>query len=291
MNLYEYGLEFLEKNSPKYNLLDPSLGIISATDSNTFIGVQTLFKSLKNKINFLCYDLGLSEKEKKWCEKEGLKIQTIDLPDCKHLNKWQTYVKPWFINNSPYPYTVWIDSDCIVVGDLSSSDFLQNKQTFFIKHWIKQKFLNKNQKSLYSHHPVSHPNTPNVNAGVFAINKLKEQSIIDKWMYILLEAFKNSQILNSIANWDEGALNWVLQGDDNYKFIHNDERYNCFSSFLIDADTHDFSIYEQPILNLSKSSSSSLFFRHVLKKGKDKFILHFSTCMENKRKYWGAWAG
>jgi hypothetical protein len=289
MNLYEYGLDFLEKNSPKYLITDPSTGIITATDSNTFIGVQTLFKSVKNKINFLCYDIGLSDDQKEWCAKEGLKTKVIKDPNCKHLDKWQTYIKPWFVADSPYEYTIWIDSDCIVTGNLAESDFIRNKQSFFIKHWIKQKYLNKNHKSLYTHHPVANKEAPGINAGVFGINKRANHTIIDKWMFILLEAFKNSHILDAIANWDEGALNWALQNDDNYKLIHNDERYNCFSSFLIDEDTHDFSVYEQSILSFAKSASSRLFFKHVLEKAKDKYILHFSTCMENKIKYWGAW--
>lgn len=289
MNLYKYGLEFLERNSPKYNIQDPNVGIITATDSNTFIGVQTLFKSVKNKINFLCYDLGLKEEELQWCKEEGLQTRIIQTPDCKHIDKWQTYVKPWFVADSPYEYTIWIDSDCIVSGNLAESDFILNKQTFFVKHWIKQKFLNRNHRSLISHHPVTNPECPGINAGVFGINKKINSSIIDKWQFILLKAFQNNQILDSIVNWDEGALNWALQSDDNSKFICEDGRYNCFSSFLIDEDTHDFTIYEQPILALNKSSSSTLFFKHILEKGKDKFILHFSTCMQNKTKYWGAW--
>jgi hypothetical protein len=107
-------------------VLPPRTEPVTATDSNTFIGVQTLFSSIKNKINFLCYDLGLKEEEIAWCKENNLELKKIELPGCKHIKKWQTYVKPWLVDDSPFEYTVWIDSDCVVVGDLSKSKFIQN---------------------------------------------------------------------------------------------------------------------------------------------------------------------
>ena len=289
MNLYKYGLDFLLKKTPKYNLIDDSVGIITATDSNTFVGVQTLFASVKNKINFICYDLGLSEEEKKWCEEQGLNTKKIKLPECTHIKKWQTYVKPWLVDDSPYEYTVWIDSDCIVVGDLGKSEFIQKKESFFIKHWIKQKHLTKNSKFLYYSHPVDNPASSYVNAGVFGINKSQDQDILDKWKFLLQLGFNDKEFLDLIVNWDEGGLNWSLQNKDYSKYIHNDYRYNGYATFMIDASKHNFSIYEQKILALDKSPMPSMFFKHVLERSKDFFVLHFSTCMENKVKYWGAW--
>lgn len=290
MNLYKYGLNFLQKATPKYDLKSSTIGVITATDSNTFIGVQTLFSSIKDKINFLCYDLGLKEEEIAWCKENNLELKKIELPGCKHIKKWQTYVKPWLVDDSPFEYTVWIDSDCVVVGDLSKSKFIQNKESFFIKHWIQQKYLTKNSKFLYLNHPVENPSCNYVNAGVFGINKSLNQDILDKWKFLLETGFKDKEFLDLIVNWDEGGLNWALQNKDNFKYIHNDYRYNGYASFLIDVSRHNFSIYEQKILTLDKSASPSLFFKHVLDKSKDFFILHFSTCMENKKKYWGAWA-
>jgi len=287
---HKMGLPHLAKNSPKYNIVSSDIGVITATDTNTFVGVQTLFTSLKEKINFICYDIGLTQDDVEWAKENKMEIRSVDYPErIKTLSKWQTYLKPWFVDDSPFEYTLWIDSDCIVVGDLSQSDFIKNRETFFVKHWIKQEYLRKNMQELYYKYPADIHNYDYINAGVFGVNKKTENNIVKDWKMIIEKGMDDAAILSFISNWDEGALNWAIQRNNRHSMVKDDYRYNCFASFFIDKKRHDFNTYHQPVYIFEKSSIPSLFFKRIFE-GPESFVLHFSTCMENKSKYWSVWS-
>jgi hypothetical protein len=165
--LYNQGLLFLEKNTDKFNIKNDDICIISAGDSNVFGGIQALYLSLKNKCNFICYDIGFTEEQIKWANDNGLILKYLNIVNKYNKNyRWQTWLKSYYIDQTPYEYVLWIDSDCIVVGDLSISEFIKNKKTFFMKHWIKQPLLKKNTKELYEKYPVKELNIDYLNAGI-----------------------------------------------------------------------------------------------------------------------------
>ena len=283
MKLYDYGLTYLQKNSPQYKIKNKDIGIVTATDSNTFIGVQTLFASVKNKINFLCYDIGLAQKELDWATENNMPVKQFKI--CiKQIDKWQTYLKPFFIKKSPYKYTLWIDSDCIVTGDLSTLDVIMNKQTFFVQHWIVDKYLAKNQEDLYKKYPVEGISA-NINAGVFAINKATHSNILNEWLYLINIVVNNEEIRNLTACWDEGCLNWALKKTNSGNLVLKDYRYNCNTSFNSASPEKRF--YESPTVDIGNHLIPSKFFKEVL--NSKVFINHFSTCMENDKKYWTKW--
>lgn len=283
------GLNFLNKHTIKFELKDKDIGFITASDSNVFSGVQVLFSSLKNKVNFICYDIGLNDQQIKWAEENGLNLIKFDVnEDFKKIDKWQTYLKPFYIDKSPFEYTVWIDSDCVVIGDFNKSELIINKKTFFIQHWLKQKFLKTNKKELYDSFPVEISNHKYINAGVFGINKKEDYELLKDWKDIIECGLRDNKILQLFCNWDEGALNWALQKHHKNNYVYNDYRYNCFSVFLPVLESHRLDIYEQPIYFFNKVCSPELFFAKLLGK-KDVFVYHFSTCMKNKNKYWSIW--
>ena len=290
-NMLSMSLGILEKYTPKFDLNKSNIGIITAGDSNVFDGIRILYSSIKNKIQFLCYDIGFTKNQQIWAQKNNMAVDSYPVSSAlKNIDKWQTFLKPWFIDTSPFEYTIWIDSDCIVIGDLSSAELIQNKQTFFIQHWIKQERLKKNSNNLYKKFPVNSPDLPYVNAGVFGINKLTHQTIITDWKMLLDQGINHNTFpLADIINWDEGALNWALQNNNAFDCIFDDYRYNCFSAFASSVNQHQSSTYHQKVFILEGITTfPQIAFRKILQK-KEPYILHYPTRMNNKKKYWTQW--
>jgi len=292
MNIYNRGLEFLLENSPKFKISDSEIGIVTATDHNTFAGVKTLFTSIKDKINFICYDIGMSSADLTWCNENGLNVIKFEI-DIPLIDKWQTYLKPFIVQKSPFNYTLWIDSDCIVVGDLSKSSIITEKRTFFSKHWISKRYLRTNNKRLYELFPVE-GNAEFINAGVFGINKSTDNNIIDEWVNLMEKAIKNKNIRDLIVNWDEGGLVWSLQKTNKGRLVVDENSvYNMHTEFVgstsCPQEINIKSFYERPTLLLPRCSYPSLFFKTLLS-ASSAYICHFSTCMQNNKKYWNMWS-
>jgi hypothetical protein len=289
--IIEDNLVVLEKYAPSYNLNCSSLGIITAGDSNVFAGIQILHASIKNKINFVCYDIGFTQKQREWARSNNLIIKSIDIPEThRKIHRWQTYLKPWFLDDSPFEYTLWIDSDCITVGNLSLMEQIKERKTFFSQHWIKQNLLRKNSDELYKKFPAKLSSMPYVNAGAFGINKLTHSLLIKDWKMMLNEGIVNDrQILKYVVQDDEGALNWAIQKHCVQDDIKNDHRYNCFSAFEHSHKNEFMITYQQKVLILKGCNFlPQIFFRKILQ-DQESYILHFSTCMNHKGKYWTQW--
>lgn len=289
MKVYDFGLNYLEKHAPVYNVQDHDVGIVTATDSNTFIGVKTLFYSIKDKINFVCYDLGMSSDELNWCKENGLHTIKFDIK-IPLIDKWQTFLKPFIIQQSPYNYTLWIDSDCIVTKDLSLSSVIQNRETFFTRHWINPKHVKKNNKKLYELYPVE-GESEYINAGVIGFNKSHDLDILEQWIHLINIGIYDvtGTIRSYLAMHDEGALTWALRKTNKGYRIINDYRYNLYCEFLRNSHAVDniTDFYDTPIQQLPDYVMPSRFFKKVLES--DAFVCHFSTCMINSNKYWLRW--
>lgn len=287
-----HSLKILERYTPRYNLVDDKIGIVTAGDARVFDGIQILYSSTKNKINFLCYDIGFTKEQLKWAQKNNMRVVSYPIdPKIKQIDKWQTFLKPWIVDDSPFDYTIWIDSDCIVIGDLSSSTFISNKETFFVQHWIHQSMLRRNNEKLYELHPVENTKTIYINAGVFGINKKKDQQIIDNWKSLIHKGLHaDSNILSYLANWDEGALNWSIQKSNANNYVQDSYIHNCYTDFEWNRDDKLFNTYHQKILLYDGLTTfPNLFFRKLLLT-EGPLILHFSTCMDNRKKYWTLWS-
>lgn len=290
MKLYNFGLNYLQTNTPSYKIEDPDTGIVTATDSNTFVGVKTLYCSIKDKINFVCYDLGLSSEEIEWCKINGLELRQAPTK-IPFIDKWQTYLKPFIVQSSPYKYTIWLDSDCVVTGDLSVSDIIRNKETFFTRHWINSIYLRQNKEDLYKNYPVE-TKSDLINAGAFAINKTADLDILEHWISMVERTIENEEIRNWVVNWDEGSLLWAIQKtNNNNKIIDVESKYNFFCE--TDGSSKTFeetypNFYDRPIGILKASISPTTFFESLLRQ--PAYICHLSTCMLNSRKYWKRWS-
>lgn len=290
IDLYQNGLNYLEANSPQYKITNSNIGVVTATDDNTFIGMKTLYYSIKDKINFICYNLGMSKINVDWCKQNNINL--INFNSKITIDKWQTYVKPFVVEQSPFEYTIWIDTDCVVTGNLSQSNLIQETQTFFTKHWINPELLRQNNKTLYELYPVQENTEFNINAGVFGINKNKDSNILQEWLHMVKITLKNDTIRNYVVNWDEGSLLWAIKKTKNkIKIVDENSKYNFFCDVNGSTDKYQTQssnkFYVSPIGKINKRVYPTAFFRELLKQ--DAYICHLATCMENKFKYWKMW--
>jgi len=273
----------IEKNSTQFNIVREDIGVVTATDAFTFQGLKTLFYSLKNKINFICYDLGLTVEQLSWCNTHGVAISSIKIPSVlKSIDRWQTYMKPWVIKDSPFKYTVWVDIDCIVVGDLSKTK-ITNKETFFTSHWFRQTYLAKNRARLYDIYPVANIEMDWINAGVMGINK-DNTYILDDWINMSEKVLNNPSHFNYIAGRDEGTLNWALQKHNAKVLVVDDYRYNTYAYYGESDVQRDNIISTHRAVRLSNIYLPSIFLHTIF--STESYILHFSTFMNNTNKYW-----
>lgn len=287
--LYNNGLKCLEKISPSWSMSE-DYGAVTAANSTVFPGLLALFFSLKNKINFVCYDLGLSDNERDICKQIGLNIATLSLPTIiQTLPNWYWYVKPWAIEQSSKEYTLWFDTDCIVSGNLSTARHIQNKQTFFVKTFVRPEYLKNNTACIYEKFPVKNPNLPMVNSGIFGVHKKDVKPfVVDEWMSLIIQSFE-CDFHDKLVYQDEGALFWALQKQNRDDLIIQDYSYNkpCiynYNPFAIDM------IYDP--LCISPVLTSSMFFKKSLNFAEQKkiFGMHFVTgCKNMKKKYWLQW--
>jgi hypothetical protein len=294
MNLFEYGLKLLETKSKKWTINDCSIGIVTAADKNVFQGLQALFTSVKNKVNFLCYDIGLTAEQKSWCFKNNLQLKNISFPtNFTELKGWMSYTKPWVVADSPFEYTIWLDTDCIVVGDLTQAELISNKRTFFVEHFLK--YYPPNSNYLYEQYPVKANITDwkYINAGVFGVHKKDvEDLIINKWQTLINVCLIDSKIKQTCdLYWDEGSLNWSLQRDNSVEFVTNNHLYNWPGDYDIIEKQKKDQVNKVPCLLAPIVSGPSLFFDKLLEQSTDKFVVHFATGESLKKpKYFNVWS-
>jgi hypothetical protein len=292
MKLFDFGLRAIEEYSPKWNLNDKDVGVVTAADHIVFPGLQALFFSLKDKINFICYDIGLTQEQVKWCTKNNLIIKSLKFPDFILKDKyWQFYTKPWAIDQSPFNYTIWIDTDCIV-SDLSKAELIISKQTFFVEYFLRGVMQKKTKDLLYTKYPVevNHKEQENINTGVFAFNKNDENYFLCKlWKETMKEFFQDEIIKNCLYCEDEGALNWVIQKQNKSSIVSKDLRYNYLGSTNY-PNRFDHLIMKKEPFFLQTSFKISKTFKEMFEKIEDIYVLHFSTGSSYmSRKYWNLW--
>jgi hypothetical protein len=292
MELFDHSPALMQKEFLQWSISDPSVGVVTAANAIAFKGVQFLFASVAGKIPLLCYDLGLTESQRNWCSKHGLMIKSLNCPAIiKTIDHWPFYVKPWAIENSPYPYTVWIDADCIVTGDLSKADLINSKETFFVKYFLNKHTQRKNKEYVYVRYPIKsdHAEWDYINTGVFGINK-SDVSVVRAWEDMIHACTQDRRLLECFSNQDEGILNWVLQSSNLIDLCTDDLRYNFHAAhntrdFPPDKVNHTHKI---PCCYISPTSMPHVFCRN-LQQHQDKFVLHFATGVGKEKKYYHMW--
>jgi hypothetical protein len=190
-----------------------AIGVLTAADAGYFPGVQLLSASLGQAVPLAIVDLGFSVKQRQWCQSQGRHlVSSPTLRISRELHMWQSWNKPFYVRDSPFQQTLWIDSDCVVVGDLSSLGREVERGPFVVEHWVEP-YVQPNHEDLYRRFPVSLrlPPGKGFNAGVIGLDIVRDAELLNLWCWLVTLAADDPEARSLVTWFDEGALHWALQ--------------------------------------------------------------------------------
>lgn len=267
------------KNS---NLIEPALCnnfcVVTAADERFYIGVLLLRTSLNENIQLVIINIGLTEEQAESFRRiKNTKV--ITLPDNKFIipktvSGWQTWNKIVYINECEYDNVLWIDADCVVLGDISPIiNRVMDTSVVFTEHSIN---YNNNCGSptqpFYDEMPTNKRLMPGefINAGVMGFNKKSDlyEEIYFVCMYALSKCSYSKKLRDCCCMYDEPVFYWVIERQVLGKYVvPKSLKWN--------------------ILCLEHYSSSD-FVKLIQKYKHDGVvILHFSSSY--KKKIWESW--
>lgn len=195
------------------NLLN--YGIITGANSQHWQCLGALaIGAHKNNVGFAIADHGLENWQKEELERVGVLWINHEFPDLS-LDKGggpdsltiKTWLKPWICKASPFDKTVWIDSDAVVVGDITpifNIDLSVGKKVLWSrKGELGQPIKIANilfGKKCHTFLPL----VKYVNAGVIGFSK--NEKFIDEWIDISKKILVNKEYIKLCFAKDQDAL-------------------------------------------------------------------------------------
>lgn len=234
LNTIYNGLDYLKKwnISPSQKFVDTcrhngilidtdfdeqSCGIVTACTQDYFQGFKLLYETLRyfDDYPITCVDLGLDADSLDWCKKNNVKVLTMKhfvLPQM--FDKWEKYtiwIKPYLIGG--YRYTLWLDSDVIVIDSLKEAFEKIKEKPFLIRHdpQFYERAVNNYQLYKISNKPVPPINHKRVNAGVCGFDIIRDNYILQLWRKMVNNCQIDEGIRSLVHYQDQGCLNYVLQ--------------------------------------------------------------------------------
>lgn len=193
-------------NTEKWNLdvWDRKKGVLTATDSDFFPGLQLLVLSTRGRVPVAVADLGMTHPQRAWCEKYAVKV----LPNKERLPvaDWRYYIKPILIKNSPFNETLWVDSDCIFVGDPAPLYRIMKNHPLVVQHWDVD--YKPNQDEAYASFNVERGSV--VNCGVMGFDLCRDKNILDEWIGVVRRVCDDEKLRASVGCYDEGCFHLIV---------------------------------------------------------------------------------
>jgi hypothetical protein len=207
--------------------LSEGCGIISASDGNQFQGLQLLTLSLRRLAPFVVFDLGMTAEQQAWCVQQGIQLARPHILMPPSVLMWQTWNKPFYLRASPFPSTLWLDTDCLLVGDprpifqaLAGTGFLcvKHRNPKYAIPW-------HNSERLYQKLPVRRRlGDLCLNAGVVGV--ARGCPLLQKYAALVEMATLDPELRGWLAYWDEGALRWAVEAADRHDVIFPNPKWN-----------------------------------------------------------------
>jgi hypothetical protein len=178
------------------------------------------------------FDAGLTAAQRAWCE--GL-ARVLPLPELimpRDERMWQTWNKPRRIRASPFRTTLWLDADCLVVGDLNPLFDRAREGPSGPRHPpIKGGFTMFNKEELYRRFPVRRriPEEASANAGVLGFgHDAQAERLLASWEGMVLWAAGDAEVRGLLGWHDQGALHWAVQAHDSPDVIVDQPGWDRF---------------------------------------------------------------
>lgn len=222
-------------------------GIITLADSNYFPGLIMLYHSVQMSypVPIICYDIGLTKEQKKWC-KEKLPALTVEsIPERKIIltiknykektvlakkgkRQWPLWICPFLIQASPFTKTLWLDCDLLILRNLGGLFNKIDEGPIFTPENLAP-HLTANKPELYQLMPINREyNEKNalINAGVSGWHKTRDKLVLDDYAAIVAHAFESEKVKNAISWHDQGALIWAILNNGLEERVEGTYRWN-----------------------------------------------------------------
>lgn len=217
-------------------------GVLTAADAGFFPGLQLLVASLGDDVPLGIVDLGLTAEQRDWCfaqKRYEILPRVGPMPD--DVKMWQGWNKPYYMATSPFDRTLWIDSDCVVIGDLQPLFHEIEQGPFVIRHW-DEPYPQPNHSSLYHRFrvPVRLPPGRGINSGVVGLKIDRDAELLEAWSGLVSHAAMDPTIRPLISWYDEGALQWALEETGTTERVLPWHGWNRFVRSQVTADPVDY---------------------------------------------------
>jgi hypothetical protein len=192
---------------------DSGCGVITAADTGFFPGIQFLCAACQGRVPLLVFDAGLTAEQRDWC---AARVEVRDFPDPlvpRTEEMWPAWNKPLLFRHSPFRTTLWLDADCLVVGDLNPLFARAAEGPFGVPSQVSL-YPRPNKEILYQKHPVPQriPNDRIVNGGVLGFGSDERSArLLTAWEGMVCEAGRDAEVREAIGFHDEGALHWAVE--------------------------------------------------------------------------------
>jgi hypothetical protein len=206
-------------------------GVVTASDAAYFRDLQLLVHSHRQRGRFpmTVFDLGMDPRQRDWCYENDVAVAALPrvykpVERIRELSWWHTWLKPFYLFHAPYDRVLWLDADCVILGDLSEAFRRIQEQPLLVRDGTPAE--TRNHPLLYHYLPVPHGCAIDgacVNAGVVGLNKLRDRALLNAWGYGVAWMALNPDKQRLSAWADQGMLLWALQYTG---------RTNCIDSHL-----------------------------------------------------------
>jgi len=212
-------LDFL----PKWRIENDEFGVVTASNDEYYYGLQMLIQTIRGKVHCTVIDLGLNNYQVHWLESQpGVQVVKYEVEEATEKTSWR---KPWWIELSPYKYKLWLDADCLVVGDLTPIFDRIKQNPLVMMHPMKSKapiqanpnyFLKRKLKVPLRDKPVQ--------CGVlgFCLEREQDQKLVTAWQEVITSCLEDPKVKSHIHYWDEGAMFVAVQVTDSNDYIVTD---------------------------------------------------------------------
>lgn len=187
-------------------------GIITAADDRYFPGVQMLTAACAGRVPLCIYDAGLSLAQRGWCVGRARVLEFPSPIMPRTVPLWQSWNKPAMFSHSPFQTTLWLDADCLLVGDPTS--LFERAEAGPFGCGVTLPYLRPNKEYLYERFPVPMrlPQECVVNSGVLGFGRdAQSQALLKAWSDMVQIAAHDEAIRNAFGYVEEGALHWAAE--------------------------------------------------------------------------------
>lgn len=225
-----------------------SEAVVTLADAHYFPGLLTLYHSIQKSypVPVVCYDIGLTSEQKALVTKRShprLYIEPIPTTSEIQLIKstldggslakpgkreWPLWVCPFLIAACPFRRVFWLDCDLVVLRDLQGLfEMLDHGPVFTQENLAPEQTPNK--PDLYELLPIDRkydPRLPTLNGGVSGWDLVRDKSVLQAYMYPVLQACEDSNVRKAISWHDQGALIWAVQKNGLENRVTKDWKWN-----------------------------------------------------------------